>query len=107
MLRLIVQTKRKYIEKTQPSRDDEDEENEKANHRGSDEETADGSSSNTDHDQDSDFSFMKDNDAEIDTGEIEEEDWIEHTKRSTATAVEEMKAAQIPCWIETHRRMKW
>ena len=26
-------------------------------------------------------------------------------KRSTATAVERMKAANIPCWIETHRRM--
>ena len=28
-------------------------------------------------------------------------------KRSTATAIERMKAAKIPCWIETHRRMKW
>ena len=42
-----------------------------------------------------------------DTGEIEEEDWIEYMKRSTATAVEKMKAVKIPCWVETHRRMKW
>ena len=28
-------------------------------------------------------------------------------KRSTVIAGERMKAAKIPCWIETHRRMKW
>ena len=50
---------------------------------------------------------MKYTDEEIDTGETEEEDWIENMKRSTATAIERMKAAKIPCWIETHRRMKW
>ena len=50
---------------------------------------------------------MKDTDEEIDTAEIEEEEWIEYMKRSTATAVEGMEAAKIPCWIETHRRMKW
>ena len=50
---------------------------------------------------------MKDTDEEIDTAEIEEEEWIEYMKRSTATAIKRMKAAQIPCWIETHRRMKW
>ena len=93
--------------KTQPSsRNEWDEEDEKTNHRSPDEETAEGSSSNTDYDQDSDISFMKDTDEEIDTGEIEEEDSVENAKRSTATAVE-MKAAKIPCWIETHRRTKW
>ena len=50
---------------------------------------------------------MSDTDDEIDTDEIDEEDWIEYMKRSTAAAVERMKAAKIPCWIETHRRMKW
>ena len=49
---------------------------------------------------------MKDTDEEIDTAEIHEEEWIECVKRSTATAVERMKAGKIPCWIETHRRMK-
>ena len=99
--------KEKYKNKTQPSRNEEDEEDEKAKHRSSDEETAQGSGSNTDYDQDNDISFMKDTDEEIDTGEIEEEDWIEYMKRSTATAVEKMKAAKIPCWIETHTRLNW
>ena len=31
-------------------------------------------------------SFMKDTDEEIDTAEIEEEEWIEYMKRSTAAA---------------------
>ena len=65
------------------------------------------SSSNIDCDQDSDVSFENDTDEEIDTAEIEEEDWIECMKRSTATATERMQAARIPCWIETHRRMIW
>ena len=39
--------------------------------------------------------------------EIEEEDWIEYIKRSTRKAEEQMKKANIPCWIETHRWMKW
>ena len=78
MLRLIVQTKRKYKKTTQPSRNDEEKEEEKANHRSSDEETVDGSSSNTDCDQDRNISFMKDTDEQIDTGETEEEDWIEY-----------------------------
>ena len=43
---------------------------------------------------------MKDTDEEIDTAEIEVEEWIEYMKRSTATAVERTKAAKIPCWIE-------
>ena len=33
---------------------------------------------------------------EIDTAEIEEEEWIEYMKRSTATAIERMKAAKNP-----------
>ena len=39
--------------------------------------------------------------------EIEEEDWIAYVKRSTREAQEQMKKANVPCWIETHRRMKW
>ena len=69
-------------------------------------ESAEVSSSNTDCDQDSDISFTKDTDEETDTDEIEE-DWIQYIHRSTAAAVERMKAANIPCWIVTHRRMKW
>ena len=107
MLRLTVQTKRKYKKKTQPRKNEEDEEEEKANHRSSDDETVEGSSSNTDCDQVSDISFMEDTDEEVDTAEIDEEDWIKHMKRSTSVAVERMKTAKIRCWSETHRRMQW
>ena len=62
MLRLIIQTKRKYKKKTQTNKNEENGEEEKANHRDSDDETAEGSSTNTDCDQDSDVSFMKDSD---------------------------------------------
>ena len=37
----------------------------------------------------------------------EEEEWIELIQRSTKEAEEHMKKTNIPCWIETHRRMKW
>ena len=47
---------------------------------------------------------MTDTNEEIDTCGIEEQDWIECMKRSTVTAVEKMKAARIPCWIETRQR---
>ena len=38
--------------------------------------------------------------------EIEEEEWIEHIRRSTREAEEQMKKANIPYWIEAHRKMK-
>ena len=41
----------------------------------------------------SDISFMKDTDEEIDTDEIDEEDWIEYMKGSTAITVERMKTS--------------
>ena len=63
--------------------------------------------SNTDWALASDVSFTEDNDQEIDKMEVEEQDWIEYNKRSTREADEQMKKAKIPCWIETHRRMKW
>ena len=96
VLRLIVQTKRKYKKKTQPSKNGEDAEDKHANHRSSDEETAEGSNTNRDCDQDSDISFTRDTDEEIEKIEL-----------TASTAVERMKAAKIPCWIGTHRRMKW
>ena len=52
-------------------------------------------------------SFMTDTDEVIDTAEIEEEDWIEHMKRSTRLGEEKMRTALIPCWIMTHKKMKW
>ena len=48
-----------------------------------------------------------DTDEEIDTAETEEEECIEYVKRNTVVAIERMKTAKIPCWIETHTRMKW
>ena len=60
MLRLIIQTKRKYKKKTQTSKNEENGEDEKANHRDSDDETDDGSSTNTHCYQDTDVSLMKD-----------------------------------------------
>ena len=50
---------------------------------------------------------MNDTDEEIDTAEIEEEDWIDYMKRSTDEAMESMKTAKLQCWIKTYRRMKW
>ena len=114
MLRLIIQTKRKYKKKTQDKNEEKvkerkkrNREEEKENHGSSEDETADADSSNTACDQDSDISFMKNTDEEIDTADIEEEEWIEYMKRSTDEAMERMKTAKIQCWIKTHRRMKW
>ena len=52
-------------------------------------------------------SFESDTDDEIDTTEIEEEEWIEYTKRSTDEAIEKMENPKIRCWIEANKRMKW
>ena len=118
MLRLIIHTQVKYKTKTQGRNEnkvmevgkpdkEKDGEEEKENNGSSEDETDDGNSSTTDRDQDSDISFMNDTDEEIDTAEIEEEDWIEYIKRSTDEAMERMKTAKIQCWIKVHRRMKW
>ena len=50
---------------------------------------------------------MDDSDEDIDTAEIEVVVWIEYIKRSTREAEEKMRAASVPFWIETQRRMKW
>ena len=56
MLRFIVQTRIKFKQKTQTSKNEKDAEDEKINHTSSDDETEEGISSNTDCDQDSDVS---------------------------------------------------
>ena len=62
----------------------------------------------TDHkDQDSDVSFESDTEEEIDTTEIDEEDWMEYINRSTNDALEKMGNAKIRCWNKTHKKMKW
>ena len=87
--------------------EEKDGKEEKGNHGNSGDETVDGNSSNTDCDQDSDISFKNDTDEEIDSAEIEEEEWIEYMERSTDESTERMKTATIKRWIKTHRRVKW
>ena len=78
-----------------------DVEKEKESQDNSEGETQEGSCTDTDYDQDSDVCSAEDSDKEIDTAEIQQEDWIEYMKRRTAAAEEEMRKAKIPCWIET------
>ena len=114
MLRLIVQTWRKYKKRTQSSKEGKEPENDKQpeSEKGDDEEGKESHSSEDESeeevtptricDQDSDDSFANGTDEEIDTAEIEQEDWIKYIKRSTLGAEERMNAAKIPCWTETH-----
>ena len=53
------------------------------------------------------MTFDEDSDEDIDTVEIEEEDWIDYMRRSTAGAIDKMERAKIRCWNKTHRKMKW
>ena len=72
-----------------------------------DDESGDGQSTRTQNDVDSEVSFEDDADEEIDTTVIEEEDWIDYIKRSTADALDKMERAKIRCWNRTHKKMKW
>ena len=76
-------------------------------HQNPEGETDEANSSNTDCDQDSEVSFMDDTDEDTDTPEIEEEEWNQYIKRSTKESVEKMEAANVLCWIENQRKMKW
>ena len=106
MLRLIIQTKRRY-KKIVKQKDKTNEEKDTNDLSSTGDEIEDGQSSNTHKDQDSDVSFENDTEEEIDTTEIEEEDWIEYIKRSTNDAVEKMGNAKIRCWNKTLKKMKW
>ena len=70
-------------------------------------ESEDGQNSISHKDQDSDASCEIDNDEEIDTTEIEEEDWVDYIKRSTNEAIEKMGNEKIRCWNKTHKKLKW
>ena len=108
MLRLIVQTKRKYKpKKVTANKKDEgtDKKEEEENEGTTDKETEEGSEQSSNKHQDSDVSFQKKVDEEIVATE-NEEDWIEYIKRSTKEADEHMEKQKIPCWIETHGRPK-
>ena len=90
---------------TETRKDDQDCTNEESKGM-TDKETEEGSDQNSNKDQDSDVSFQEDTAEEIDATE-DEEDWIEYIKRSTNEGEEHLQKHKIPCWIETHRRLKW
>ena len=102
-----IKDENKVIEEDGKPKNEKDGKEDKENLGSSEDETEDGHNSNTNCDQDSDISFMNDNDEEIVTAVIEEEDLVEYVTRSTDVAIEQMKTAKIQCWIKTHRRMKW
>ena len=109
MLRLIIQTNRKYKSKKDVSSKKEEETDKYADEESkgmTDKETEEGSDQNSNKDQDSDVSFQEDTEEEIDATE-DEEDGIEHIKRSTNEAEEHLQKHTIQCWIEIHRRLKW
>ena len=107
MLRLIIQTKRKYkkTEKQDIGTNEGIEEIDINEMCSIDDES--GQSTTTHNDVDSEVSFEDDADDEIDTTLIEEEDWIDYIKRSTEQAVDKMESAKIGCWNKTHKKMKW
>ena len=109
MLRLTIQTKRKYKKLKSkilgPKK-------KKGNADiteicSTDDECDDGQSTKSKDDVDREVTFEEDSDEEMDTIEIEEEDWIEYIKRSTADALDKMERAKIRCWNRTHTKMKW
>ena len=109
MLRLIVQTKRRYKPtKVKATKKDEGTEKVEEKEEGgtTDKETDECSEQDSKKDRDSDVSFQEDADEEIDASE-NEEDWIEYIKRSTKEAEEHMEKNKIRCWIEVNRTQKW
>ena len=109
MLRLIIQTKRKY-KKIEKQNIEPKEENGKVDITemcSTDDESGDDQSTKTQDDVDSEATFEDDPDEEMDATTIEEEEWIDYTKRSTVDALEKMEHAKIRCWNRTHKKMKW
>ena len=85
VLRLIIQTKRRYKKhKNKTSEDLND-----IDSSCTDDESEDRKSDTSHNDQDSDVSFKIDNDEEIDTSEIEEE---------------KMGMGRFRCWNKTHKK---
>ena len=103
MLRLIIQTKRKYkkIEKQDFGTKEENGKVDITEMCSTDDESGDGQSTMTQNDVDSEVLFEDDADEEIDTTVIE--DWIEYIKRSTEDAMEKMAHAKIRCWNRTQK----
>ena len=99
MLRLIIQTKRKYKNKKDTGgediRDDE-----------LSEETQEENSTLNECDQDSSISFDDDEDSTT-SHEDNLEDWFEYVKRCTKEADETMPTYSITNWVETQKNLKW
>ena len=106
MLRLIIQTKRKYkkIEKQDSEPKEEKGIVDMTDNCSPDDESVDGLSTKSKDDVDSEVTFDEDSDKEMDTIEIEEEDWIEYITRSTVDALDKMERAKIRCWNRTHTK---
>ena len=105
MLRLIIQTKKyKKIEKQDIEPKEEKGLVDMTQNCSTDDESGDGQSTKSKDDVDSEVTFDEDSDKGMDTIEIEEEDWIEHIKRSTADALDKMERAKIRCWNRTHTK---
>ena len=106
MLRLIIQTKRKYkkIEKKDIVPKEEKENVDITEICSTDDESDDGQNTKSKDDVDSEVTFEEDSDEEMDTTVMEDEDWIEYIKRSTADALDKMERAKIRCWNRTHKK---
>ena len=72
-----------------------------------DDKSDDDQSTKSEDDMDSGVTFDEDSEKDIDAAEIEEEDWFDYIRRSTADAIDKMEHAKIRCWNRTHRKMKW
>ena len=105
MLRLIIQTKRKYkkIEKHFMEHKDEEGIADKTENCSTDDESRDGQSTKSEDDLDSGVTFDEDSEKDVDTVEIEEKDWIDYIRKSTADAFEKMEHAKIRCWNKTQK----
>ena len=94
MLRLIIQTKRKY-KKIEKQNIEPKEENGKVDITemcSTDDESGDDQSTKTQDDVESEVTLEDDPDEEMDTTAMEEEDWIDYIKRSTVDALDKMDA---------------
>ena len=97
MLRLIIQTKRKYkkIEKQDIGTKEENEEIDINEMCSTDDESGDDQSTTIHNDVDSEVSFEDDADEEIDATVVEEEEWIVYIKRSTEDAMEKLHTQRL------------
>ena len=85
----------KKIEKRVKEHKVEEGNDDKTENCSTDDESGDGQSTKSEDDVDSEVTFDEDSDKDIDTVEIEEEDWIDYIRRSTADAIDKMEHAKI------------